>query len=197
MRIRWTWRPRPGSLQSRPGPAVRVRTFLRLLGSVYFVAFASFGVQAPGLIGAHGILPLADYFAALRQAAGTAAYWNAPSVLWFHPGDGAIRAVWLVGCAAALVAVAGRWQRAALAVCLVLWLSLCSAGQEFLSFQWDVLLLEAGFLALFADTSPVRVWLFRWLIFRLMFWSGAAKLLSGDPTWRGLTALQYHYVTHM
>src|SRR4029077_11263870 len=39
------------------------------------------------------------------------------------------------------------------------------------------------------------VWLFRWLLFRLMFASGATKLLSGDPTWRGLTALRFHYQT--
>jgi hypothetical protein len=83
----------------------------------------------------------------------------------------------------------------ALAGCLVLWLSLCSAGQDFLSYQWDVLLLEAGFLAVFVDDSPVRVWLVRWLVFRLMFFSGAGKLLSGDPAWRNLTALDYHYET--
>jgi len=28
-----------------------------------------------------------------------------------------------------------------------------------------------------------------------MFSSGAVKLLSGDPTWRDLTALRYHYWT--
>ena len=89
----------------------------------------------------------------------------------------------------------GRWQKAALAVCFVLWLSLCSAGQDFFSFQWDVLLLEAGFLALFADARPVRVWLYRWLLFRLMFFSGAVKLLSHDPSWANLTALGFHYET--
>jgi lipase maturation factor 1 len=94
-----------------------------------------------------------------------------------------------------LIAAFGVWQRAALAVCLVLWLSLCVVGQEFLSFQWDVLLLEAGFLALFADTAPARVWLFRWLAFRLMFFSGVVKLTSHDAAWRNLTALTYHYET--
>src|SRR5262249_29645721 len=34
--------------------------FLRLLGLIYLSAFVSFGVQAPGLIGSHGILPLAE-----------------------------------------------------------------------------------------------------------------------------------------
>ena len=77
----------------------------------------------------------------------------------------------------------------------MLWLSLCSVGQEFLSFQWDVLLVEAGFLAIFADTSAVRVWLFRWLLFRLMFFSGVVKLASHDTAWRNLTALHFHYET--
>src|SRR3989454_3782265 len=37
--------------------------------------------------------------------------------------------------------------------------------------------------------------LLRWLLFRLMFSSGVVKLSSGDPTWRDLTALTYHYET--
>jgi len=39
------------------------------------------------------------------------------------------------------------------------------------------------------------VWLFRWLLFRLMLLSGAVKLLSGDITWRTLAALNFHYYT--
>ena len=58
-----------------------------------------------------------------------------------------------------------------------------------------MLLLEAGFLSIFLDGSLPRMWLLRWLLFRLMFLSGAVKLLSGDETWRSLTALEYHYYT--
>lgn len=180
---------------SRLQSFLAVPTFLRGLGFVYFIAFASFGIQALGLVGSHGILPFADYLRAVREGAGRAAFWEAPTLLWLAPHDGALTAAWIVGALFALVAAAGRWQRAALAGCLVLWLSVCVVGQDFLSFQWDVLLSEAGFLALFADSSPVRVFLFRWLIFRLMFFSGAIKLLSGDPAWRNLTALTYHYET--
>jgi hypothetical protein len=64
-----------------------------------------------------------------------------------------------------------------------------------MSFQWDLLLLEAGFLSIFIGYSRVVVWLFRWLVFRLMFLSGAVKLLSGDQAWRALTALGFHYQT--
>jgi lipase maturation factor 1 len=38
-------------------------------------------------------------------------------------------------------------------------------------------------------------WLYRWLVFRLFFLSGAVKLGSHDPTWANLTALKYHYHT--
>ncbi len=172
-----------------------IRTLLRALGLVYFIAFISFGVQAAGLIGSRGILPFEDYLRAAQASLGASAYWDVPSVLWLSWRDGALTTVWVLGAVCALVAVAGYRQRIALAACLVLWLSLCAVGQDFLSFQWDVLLLEAGFLAIFADESPVRLWLFRWLVFRLMFFSGAGKLLSGDPAWRGLTALHYHYET--
>jgi len=172
-----------------------IRTFLRVLGLIYFIAFLSFGVQASGLIGLRGILPYNEYLAGMRQALGKTAYWEIPSLLWLHPSDAALAAVWVAGALCAVVAVVGYYQRAALAACLVLWLSLCAVGQDFLSYQWDVLLLEAGFLAIFVDDSPVRIWLFRWLIFRLMFFSGAGKLLSGDNTWRNLTALTYHYRT--
>ena len=172
-----------------------IRTFLRVLGFIYFIAFTSFGVQASGLIGSHGILPYAPYLSGMRQALGRAAFWDVPTVFWLNSSDVALAAVWIAGAMCALAVALGHAQRVLLTACLVLWLSLCAVGQDFLSFQWDVLLLEAGFLAIFADDSPVRIWLFRWLIFRLMMFSGLGKLLSGDPTWRGLTALSYHYQT--
>jgi hypothetical protein len=172
-----------------------VRTFLSFLGLVYFIAFTSFGIQAQGLVGSRGILPVDEFLPAVHRQLGAIGFWEAPTVFWLNCSDGALRAVWMVGALAALVSIFTKWQRAALAVCLVLWLSVCTAGQDFLSFQWDVLLSEAGFLALFADPSRVSVWLFRWLCFRLMFFSGVVKLTSGDPAWRNLTALRFHYET--
>jgi hypothetical protein len=79
-------------------------------------------------------------------------------------------------------------------------------GGIFLSFQWDVLLIETGFLMVFyarypliqglADVSPAQIFareLLRWLFFRITFGSGVVKLLSGCPTWWNLSALFYHY----
>jgi hypothetical protein len=172
-----------------------VRTFLRVLGGVLFIAFASFGIQASGLVGSRGILPFAEYLSAAREGLGRAAYWDAPSLLWLRPTDGALTSLWIAGALCALVAVWGRFQRAAIALCLILWISVCTVGQDFLSFQWDILLSEVAFLAIFAASSPVRILLFRALLFRLMFLSGAVKLLSGDHTWRNLSAMAYHYET--
>jgi hypothetical protein len=174
---------------------VTVATFRRVLGAVYLAAFLSFGAQAPGLIGSHGILPFADYLQYFHKTFGAAAYRYVPTVLWLAPSNWALAAVWIAGAVCAAVAIAGRFERAALAICLVLWLSLVSVGQDFLGFQWDALLIETGFLALFADRSLIRVWLFRWLLFRLIFSSGVVKLASHDAVWRNLTALHYHYET--
>ncbi|MGD0746020.1 MAG: lipase maturation factor family protein [Verrucomicrobiota bacterium] len=43
--------------------------------------------------------------------------------------------------------------------------------------------------------SRIVLWLLRLLLFKLMFSSGCVKLLSGDPNWRNLTALTFHFQT--
>ncbi len=169
--------------------------FVRLLAVIYAIAFGSLTVQVTGLLGAHGILPVGDYLKAVAEGAGAARYFYVPTVFWLNYSDGALLTVCWAGVAIAAMVLVGFFERAGLAILFVLYLSLSSAGQEFLSFQWDALLIEAGFLAIFLGNVRVVVWLFRWLLFRLMFLSGAVKLLSHDPTWRNLTALSFHYWT--
>jgi lipase maturation factor 1 len=169
--------------------------FLRLLGAIYLVAFASFGLQAAGLIGSHGILPVADFLRGVHQYMGADAYWNVPTLLWFRSSDAALRVIWIAGVCLSLLLVFGVNSRLVRLGLFVLYLSLDAAGQIFMSYQWDALLLEAGFLAVFLGREVVIVRLFRWLLCRLMFLSGAVKLASGDPTWRNFTALPVHYQT--
>jgi len=169
--------------------------FLRALAVIYFSAFASFGWQVSGLIGKDGILPAARYLDAVHATFGGRGYWYMPTVFWIAHGDAVLKAACVAGAAISIVLLVGFFQRAALACLYVLYLSLCTAGQDFMSFQWDMLLLEAGFLAIFLGSSRVVVYLFRWLLFRLMFLSGAVKLMSHDPSWRNLTAMSYHYMT--
>ena len=173
--------------------------FLRVLAVVYAVAFASLATQVAGLIGTRGILPAGAYYEVLAKGLGTSRFWIAPSLFWFGnwfgEGDRILISFCWGGVAFAALLFFGRLEKLMLALLFLMYLSLCSAGQDFLGFQWDALLLEAGFLAIFLGRARIVAWLFRWMAFRLYFLSGAVKLLSRDPTWRNGTALDFHYHT--
>ena len=170
--------------------------FLRAIGLIYLAAFISFGVQALGLIGSGGILPLAEFAAAIRSQIGLERYWLFPMLFWLNQGDFAIQATCWVGAAVSLLLIFNVLPRLSLLFLFAAYLSLFYAGQIFMNYQWDVLLLESGFLALLLSiTTKPGIWLLRWLLFRFMFLSGAVKLLSGDPTWANLSALFYHFQT--
>ena len=177
--------------------------FLRLLGVVYLIAFASLGVQVRGLIGERGILPAGEYLARAHDFFGNDAYRLAPTLLWLWHSDMAL----LVLCwGGAALAVALIFLVAPVVTCALLWLfylSVVIGGQVFLQFQWDALLLETGLLACLyaplratrAEPNAVVRWVLWSLAFKLTFLSGMTKLLSGDPAWAGWTAMSYNYWT--
>jgi len=170
--------------------------FLRLLGLTYLVAFISFAVQASALIGADGVLPVEYYLNAVKEQLGIDAYTRLPTLFWFSPVDGFIKFVCIAGMVLSLSLIIGFLERTSLVILYVLYLSLVNGGQDFMSFQWDFLLLECGFLAIFLPWgSTIIVWLYRWLVFRFMFLGGVVKLVSGDKSWDSLTALGYHFET--
>jgi predicted DCC family thiol-disulfide oxidoreductase YuxK len=201
-RLLWGDHPEP--------PSYRIASCLlgRGIGLVYLTAFLSLGAQVIGLAGQEGILPAQPFFDAVRARYGAERYWLLPTLCWLDASDGALRLLCWGGAALALLATAGVAVGPCLALCWIFYLSLSVACRTFLSFQWDILLLEAGFLAILvtpwrprcripcpAPAPRAALWLVRWLLFRLMFSSGMVKLTSGDPTWRNLTALDYHYQT--
>ncbi|HEX4601737.1 MAG TPA: lipase maturation factor family protein [Gemmatimonadales bacterium] len=182
--------------------------FLRLLGLMYLIAFVSLAVQITGLVGAHGVLPAQRFLERAHALYGGEAYHLFPTLCWLGAGDAMLRALCWGGALVALLVVGGVAQAPALALLWFLYLSASVVGQTFLWFQWDALLLEAGLLAvLYAPTglgpslarerapSDAMRWLVWWLLFRLMFLSGITKFASGDPAWRTLTALDYHFWT--
>jgi hypothetical protein len=84
--------------------------------------------------------------------------------------------------------------RLSLFLLFALYLSLVYAGQTFMTYQWDLFLLETGFAALLMSFATIPgIWLLRWLLFRFMFMSGVVKLLSLEPNWWNLSALSYHF----
>jgi predicted DCC family thiol-disulfide oxidoreductase YuxK len=170
--------------------------FLRLFGLIYLSAFISFGVQAQGLIGGRGILPLADLVDAVASHYGPERFFLIPMVFWLDASDFAIQAVCWAGAGLSILLVFNLLPRLSLFLLYVLYLSLFYGGQTFMNFQWDTFLLETGFIALLLSfaTTP-GIWLLRWLLFRFMFMSGVVKLASGDPNWWNLSALSYHFLT--
>ena len=187
--------------------------FLRLLGVVYLLAFWSLATQIVGLAGHDGILPARLYMDGARawaaaEQVGLDRFRVLPTLCWLSTSDAFLRSLCLGGAALAALSIAGAAPVVMLPLLWLDYLSLMVVGREFLSYQWDALLLETGFLAIFlaplawrdqrrTRVSPPRiaVWLMLWLLFRLMLGSGLVKLASGDPTWRSLTALLYHYET--
>lgn len=191
----------------RPEFSLAAWLFLRGLAIVYLIAFGSFWVQAQGLIGEQGILPAEDFFNQVREQLGPSGFWQVPSLLWLGANDMALAGWCAAGVAASIFVLMGFAQAPCLAISWALYLSLCVGGQGFYLFQWDSLLIETGFLAIFLapwrlGRSPVvhppRIarLLLIWLLFRLIFSSGVAKLSSGDPAWwPDWTALDFHYFT--
>jgi hypothetical protein len=199
---------------------ISLRLFFHFLGAIYFVAFASLFVQLKGLYGSEGLEPVSLFLERTRQRGGN--FNSLPTIVWFASQlsvsvDTALDLLCLVGLLASLMVILGmHWS----IMFLILWssyLSLYLVGQTFLSFQWDLLLLETGFLAVlispcwrflyyrfvsdhqleavFDSLSSLKAFVVQWLVFRLMFSSGLVKLASDCPTWWRFTALDYHYYT--
>jgi len=171
--------------------------FIKLLALVYFAAFYSLTVQITGLVGTDGILPISDYLNHVYQQQGRTAWLMIPTLFWFDASNTALLSIASSGCVISLLLFAGIKPRMSLVVLFLLYLSLYHAGQTFLTFQWDTLLLEAGFLSIFLTRGPgpLLLFMFHWLLFRLRFMSGVSKLASGDPSWSNLTTLHYYFET--
>ncbi len=169
----------------------------RSLAVIYLVGFLVAVNQFRPLLGSHGLTPVPFF---LQRVS----FWRTPSLFYLHYSDGLAMVFAWIGVACSLLAVAGLSERfgtpVSMAIWFVMWLlylSFVNVGQTWYSFGWETLLLEAGFLAIFLGASNVAppvivIWMFRWVLFRLMFGAGLIKL-RGDPCWRDLTCLIYHY----
>jgi Lipase maturation factor len=173
--------------------------FQRGLGIVYLIAFICALSQFRPLLGERGLLPVPLF---VRQVS----FRETPSLFFFAPKDWAFTTAAWVGIALSLLVVAGVAERftsgfnaLVWAAIWVLYISFVNVGQTFYSFGWESILLEAGFFAAFlgarsVHTPIVVIYLLRWLEFRIMFGAGLIKM-RGDPCWRDLTCLDYHYET--
>jgi hypothetical protein len=179
---------------------------LRLLALVYLVAFLILANQFEPLLGSRGLLPIAPLLASQKAHLGAEAYWRIPTLFWLGASDGAMQFACWVGLALAAAALLGVTNALVQLALWALYLSFVHVGQIFYGYGWEIQLLETGFLAVFlcpvrsvrpfpvSATPKVVVWLFRWLVFRVMVGAALIKL-RGDPCWRDLTCLDYHLET--
>jgi hypothetical protein len=198
--VPWLAKPAPDALGPR-------WLFLRALGLIFFSAFYSFAFQIRGLIGVHGILPADEFLPRVTEALSPfARLWYVPSVLWLGAGDRALMVVVAAGIVSSLLLVLNVWPRVSVLLSTFLFLSLIAVLQDFSSYQSDGMLLEAGFISIFfapgglrpglgtADPpSRISLFMLKWEWFRIYFESGVAKLASGDPHWRNLSAMDEYY----
>ena len=208
---------------------------LRVVSLCYAVALHSLYTQLPGLYGDHGLAPASVALRQMAEAApesGLLLAWRHPTLLWLQPVSGlsvlaCMELLCLLGAGLGLTLalVPSLATKLPLALLWLVYISLyqvltnpiivilvrtliswpVQVGGTFLHFQWDILLLEAGLLAVLAapgrcgrqqtsgSQDPVTMFLIRWLLFRMMFASGVVKLTSGCEAWWGLTAMPTHY----
>ena len=212
---------------ARQHPAQQTRTlFLRLVAFIFFLALASLYVQWDGLFGMDGIEPAlktinqkhhdnkknnqeSNLLLQLFLS-------NFPTLLTLHTSMGltidlCAEFFMVIGMALSLLATLFPKNFAIFPVLFSIqwiYLSFYLVGGTFLSFQWDILLLETGWLAIaWSPWSPFFLgkesytsnaaiqWLLQFALFKLMFQSGVVKIQANCPTWLGLTALDFHYAT--
>jgi hypothetical protein len=182
---------------------------LRLLGFVYTAAFASLVYQVVPLIGHRGLMPAASYLARGIAATGSplSAFVAEPSLFYLVPATDTVLVVlaW-TGLALSVAVWLGVTNALVMFLLWALYRSFIAVGQLWYGYGWELLLVETGFLAIFlCPLSSVRPfpeakvpwamsWLFRWLACRVMLGAGLIKL-RGDPCWRDLTCLDFHFET--
>ena len=144
---------------ARRGPATDLTRwlFLRGLALIYMIAFASLGVQILGLVGSDGILPAAEFLESVSgNVTGADRFFKLPTLFWWGASDGVLQAACWAGVGIAGLAFANLLPGACFLLLWLLYLSFFQITGVFLGFQWDILLLEAGFLALFLAPWGLR-----------------------------------------
>ena len=169
----------------------------RLLGFIYFFAIGAFLFQIRGLLGKNGILPITDYLKHFRIHYPRKRFFYIPTLFWLKASDQALMSLTLLGTLISIVLMLGFYPAVCLGLLFLIYLSIVSVGQDFLSFGWESFLLEITFYTFWMSLTPIpnlMMWIcLNFLLFRFHIQAGAVKLQSRDRAWRDLTALGYHY----
>lgn len=169
----------------------------RLYGLIFLFAFGPFLFQIRGLIGVNGILPASKFLAYVKARYPQKCYSYVPTIFWINSSNKALVGAVLSGVILSIALMFGIYPSLLLILLYLIYLSIVSVGQDFLSFGWEGFLLEGAiyvFLISLTATPTLLSWIcLNILLFRFYFKAGLVKLQSGDPHWKDLTALFYHY----
>lgn len=173
--------------------------FQKALAFTYLIAFLVALHQFRPLLGEKGLLPTPQFVKLVK-------FTDFPSLFYLFPKDNAFLFFALLGVVFSVFALSGFSEKFGLPISMLTWflmwllyLSFVNVGQTFYAFGWESMLLEAGFLAIFLGDAHTKVptaiiLLLKFELFKTMFGAGLIKL-RGDPCWKDLTCLIYHYET--
>lgn len=174
----------------------------------FVLAFLSLIPQLMGLYGKNGVLSINVFVNVLKEQTGFQRYYELPTLFWLNSSDSFLNFIAFTGLFTSTLSFLGFCPPLMIVMAWLCYLSFVNTGQDFLGFQWDILLLEVGFLSFFLppwslswqpwtayEPSLFVRWLFWVLLFKLMFLSGIVKIIGKDPNWRNFTALKFHYWT--
>lgn len=173
--------------------------FERSLGVLFFVAFLSAFNQFTALLGEKGLLPVPDFLKLVS-------FKDAPSLFHWKFSDQILKIVCVAGMILSLLVSVGIIGQAPIIIHMLTWLtiyflylSIVNVGQDFYSFGWETMILEAGFFAAFmgpeyVTPSWIPILILRWMLFRTEMGAGLIKM-RGDTCWRDFTCLYYHHET--
>ena len=200
--------------------AISRALFLRGLGVIFFIAILSWWVQVDELVGSEGLVPMGEFLERVGEALDDqerSRFGNLPTIFWINAGDAFLHIVCLIGLILSVLLIAGLIPGPALLGLWFVYLSLVGTGGPFMSFQWDILLLEAGFLGIWLAPwrrwhlairgrvaaltwgETAMLWLAWFVIAKLMFQSGWVKLAWATEQqpewWPEFSAMTFHYFT--
>ena len=120
-------------------------------------------------------------------------------MFWINASDGAIVSTIWIGLILGVLLSFGVCPSLILFLLYLTHLSVTTAGQDFLSFGWETLLMEITLAAtILMATTPYNIfgWIsLNFLVLRFHVQAGASKIWSKDKTWKEMTAISYHYLT--
>lgn len=156
-----------------------------LFGLIYLIAIVPFLFQYKGLYGAKGILPFKT------------ALFIAPTLFKKFNSDRSILTVLWIGVILAFALLMGIWPPVMLIGLYIIYLSIVNAGQIFLGYGWETFLLEitVNLILISLGPSPLALISANFLLFRFHVMAGVVKFQSGDPNWKNMTGIAYHYET--